>query len=271
MLVVCCGMPRSGSTLQYNLVRSLLRQTGKGQDQGFFLPDEQSLQAPQLNIWLNDSAFHAIKAHELSNELAALTSSDRAFFLWSERDLLQVAASAIRSSGQGIPQILTSLDEALKTHEKASQARNFISQEYTLLDEEPLTAVQQIVSMLNFDTSSISIESILDENDKTKSYQRLQDSQRSLPVRLKRLVLKIGKSLRLPAMARSLGTSNKLIEKVSQWLRHVDGNTLLHLDHISKDSGSDLSLLTEQDRRTILERYKDWINAHQSHPADHAY
>lgn len=45
-LIICNGMNRSGSTLQYNLVRGLLAQTGRGQAQGFILPEQLAEAAP---------------------------------------------------------------------------------------------------------------------------------------------------------------------------------------------------------------------------------
>jgi hypothetical protein len=63
-LVICNGMKRSGSTLQYNLVSSMVEKSGMGVSAGFYTHKEFQNQCAYLIDRYQSSRYIVIKAHE---------------------------------------------------------------------------------------------------------------------------------------------------------------------------------------------------------------
>lgn len=57
-------MPRYGSTLQYNICRSLVEKLGLGKGEGFFEGNQLFNLQDQFLEWGKDTLFHVIKIHE---------------------------------------------------------------------------------------------------------------------------------------------------------------------------------------------------------------
>lgn len=95
ILAVCNGAKRSGSTLQFNLTRSLLDLAGKGNGGGFFTPGQ--LADFDLNRMMQHEEWIVIKAHHVEPAiLSAASQSSRCVILFTYRDLRDVAVSAQR-------------------------------------------------------------------------------------------------------------------------------------------------------------------------------
>jgi hypothetical protein len=92
-LILCCGMIRSASTVQYQVVVDLVRRNGLGQSIGF--ADRQSvsevLQKLQTVVGLA-----VAKTHEVFPEFDALIQQDLVSLLYTFRDLRAVALSVMR-------------------------------------------------------------------------------------------------------------------------------------------------------------------------------
>src|SRR6202011_3939651 len=92
-LILCCGMIRSASTVQYQVVLELVKRNGLGQSIGF--ADRQSvsevLQKLQTVVGLA-----VAKTHEVFPEFDALIQQDLVCLLYTFRDLRAVALSIMR-------------------------------------------------------------------------------------------------------------------------------------------------------------------------------
>jgi hypothetical protein len=92
-LILCCGMIRSASTLQYQVVVDLVRRNGLGQSIGF--ADRQSV-SEILEKQQSVVGFAVAKTHEILPELDALIQQDLVRPLYTFRDLRAVALSVMR-------------------------------------------------------------------------------------------------------------------------------------------------------------------------------
>lgn len=92
-LILCCGMIRSASTLQYQVVVDLVRRNGLGQSIGF--ADRQSV-SEILEKQQSVVGFAVAKTHEIIPELDALIQQDLVRPLYTFRDLRAVALSVMR-------------------------------------------------------------------------------------------------------------------------------------------------------------------------------
>jgi hypothetical protein len=92
-LVLCCGMIRSASTLQYQVVVDLVRRKGLGQSIGFV--DKQTVSEVLQNLE-RVVGFAVAKTHELLPEFDALIQQGMVRPLYTFRDLRAVALSVMR-------------------------------------------------------------------------------------------------------------------------------------------------------------------------------
>ena len=89
MLVICCGMMRSGSTLQYNLALELVRAFGVG-DAGGMLAQPSTL--PALAAQYPGAQMCILKAHVWPEELAEARARAPVRLIYCYRDLRDVLA-----------------------------------------------------------------------------------------------------------------------------------------------------------------------------------
>ena len=101
MLAICNGMPRAGSTLQYNVARCLVEKASVGQAEAFVTTDKahpRRIDTAQLAEWAEDSLWHVVKTHEVFDALPALLSA-----LLSAMVLQQAALPASPSAASPSP------------------------------------------------------------------------------------------------------------------------------------------------------------------------
>jgi hypothetical protein len=92
-LILCCGMIRSASTVQYQVVVDLVKQNGLGQSIGF--ADRQNV--PEFLQRLPGAVGFAVaKAHEFLPEFNSLVQQDLIRPFYTFRDLRAVALSVMR-------------------------------------------------------------------------------------------------------------------------------------------------------------------------------
>ena len=92
MWIFCCGMPRSGSTLHYQLTAELVESQGVGKRVGFV--DPLSLEA--LGLLANaesDDKFLVVKCHNYSERAAELISSGKGKAIYIYRDIRDALVS----------------------------------------------------------------------------------------------------------------------------------------------------------------------------------
>lgn len=90
-LVICCGMIRSGSTLQYQLACALLESRFKVRRAGFIAPGQTPPLEPQ-----DRNVVSVCKLHHWDEGLAEMLRRGEAVALYSFRDLPDVAESCMR-------------------------------------------------------------------------------------------------------------------------------------------------------------------------------
>jgi hypothetical protein len=92
-LILCCGMIRSASTVQYQVIVDLVRRNGLGQSIGF--ADRQSV-SEVLQKLPTVVGLAVAKTHEVFPEFDALIQQDLVSLLYTFRDLRAVALSVMR-------------------------------------------------------------------------------------------------------------------------------------------------------------------------------
>jgi hypothetical protein len=240
MLVVCNGMMRAGSTLQYNLARALVGKLGLGTGEGYFESGEFSALEERLNQWVEDEAFHVVKMHALHPRVADMSTGGSMRVCYVYRDIRDVAASAKRIWGMRGPKLLQSLEEAIETFYEVTSIPNVLSQKYEDLVGDLAGAITELALFLGSEVPANVISSVVEECS-VDSAKVLTDDMRRRPF------------VRLRGLLRRLGFSAKAV---------YDRDTLLHPDHISKsrgESGIWRQILDQEESDTVSERYAGWL------------
>ena len=142
MLFICNGMTRSGSTLQYNLVRELVDRHEAGQAHGFFETTPSSLSRLQQS-WLLDDSIHVIKMHDYWRPADAKCNHHYVRRCHVFRDIRDVGASVYRKFPVTFEETLGILDQAIETDKQIRGDQTVIVQRYQRLLSNPEIALGQ--------------------------------------------------------------------------------------------------------------------------------
>ncbi|MEX0365277.1 MAG: hypothetical protein AB3N22_04370 [Ruegeria sp.] len=221
MIVVCNGMLRSGSSLQFNLARLLVQAAGHRDVKTAFVerPTEQDIQALVAQGRPLVLKTHHFPLHDLYQRLGVRV-------LYCHRDLRDVAASIRKKWNEPFDEILDDLNymRAVQAQLGALPDGMLLSQPYALLSRHPDRAAQAIATHLDLDLTLTDIRRVADQLD-------LRAVQRGLSDRSRRDWAKVN---------------------------GVDPITYFHHNHISADQGQDGTWRT-QFSQAELRRLEDVI------------
>ena len=105
MWIFCCGMPRSGSTLQYQLTKEIVESNNVGKGLGWVEPE----QFPNLQTnYMNDNRLLVIKCHSYINGAQDLISRGEAKAIYVYRDLRDVIVSIMNKNKTSFRHVMQS-------------------------------------------------------------------------------------------------------------------------------------------------------------------
>lgn len=144
--VLCAGMIRSGSTLQFQLAAAIVEAAEAGER----LPWEPEVELERtLELLRGDPGLRVAKAHACSHGLAAW-ARDGAPVLYVHRDLREVAASLMRKFRIGIDELLARrwLDGAVAAYAAWTSMPNVLVRRYAELVADPAAEAVRIHGFL---------------------------------------------------------------------------------------------------------------------------
>lgn len=255
-VILCNGMNRSGSTLQYNLVRELLEKTKRGYGEGFILPAQLPNYAAQFQVWGEDSAFHVVKSHTLPFESPAMIAANTLYICYIFRDIRQVAASYKRIWQTEGDKLLTELDTAIANYQTVrALPSNVLTQRYEQVIADLPTATLELASFLTLDPSPKLLAQIV-QKCSAPNMQKLSN-QLAWRLKIKTWVWRTTRRI-----FRSLG-GQSLWQKMKPNVnpsgkRSLDRQTLLHPGHLSNQNTP--LTLTPAEYTLLTTRYRDWLH-----------
>jgi hypothetical protein len=225
MVIFCIGLPRSGSTLQYNIVKSVLFESGLDYvEHGFF----------ESGTFLGEQKgkINLIKTHRFND---AMNNSNAINFI-SYRDFIDAYESAKIKNGISEGDFYTKNMELLSDFDRITNKSSVVWQSYEqdLYEQNNISAIREIAKCLQVNLSKAQIAQISNKCciEATKGNltitlgQKIKKGINSLVLRLPDPIKKILKSTKLNVVLRYFVPHN--IESK---------NSLLHVDHISKTNG----------------------------------
>lgn len=255
-------MIRSGSTLQYNLVRSLIEKTGVGKGEGWFSPDQLHEKCEQFEDWGNDELLHAVKSHVIPPHSEEMLAKDILRFCYIYRDIRDVAASVKNKWQFEGEKLLEVLDKAIATYYGIETMHPVLMQKYENVIDNLPGAVREIAKFLNLHPGEDFVNEVAEENSLPKVQVTAQAASRNFSLKAKSSLLQIGSKLRVDDLMRKIGISESWIRYLRNAMLYQDQRTLLHPDHISKNQGSVgvwRNELTEKESSEISYRFEQWL------------
>ncbi|MEG4579484.1 FkbM family methyltransferase, partial [Microcoleus sp. MON1_C5] len=227
-------MARSGSTLQYNICRSLVEKLDIGKGEGFFEGNHLFNLQEQFLEWGKDDLFHVIKIHDFYPKAVEMSLKGCVKICYIYRDIRDVAASLKKKDKVKGKALITSLDAAIEVYYKLKNVPNILIHKYESIVIDIAKAIREVVLFLGIKSSEDTIEWV----NKECSVENA-----------KKVILSLAG-----------GLQNTQLNPSRQQL--YDSKTLLHHNHISKNSGA-IGVwrfdLEQEEINWITERYKSWL------------
>lgn len=233
-------MPRSGSTLQYNLVRGIIEITNSGSGHGFFAPEQTKESYHLFESWAAAPDFHVIKTQAFFPSIEKLLQSGKVRVCYTYRDLRDVAASLERrfkNQGKELNKILNDIVVEYYTIQKAP---DLISAKY----EEMTTDIEQAVSYfahaLGLSPSPAEISSVAKEYSLANAKKKIQ---------------------RFELRYKIADLTRKLLAKcyIDYTPPFFDPDTLMHSGHIAPANSSREDYLSPEQITHITNTYQEWL------------
>jgi hypothetical protein len=228
MLILCNGMPRSGSTWSFNVVTGLLRRfhpsqavhAGYDEDVGRFLRG------------LDRNVAHAVlKCHSLDELGYALVRIGAAKVVYTWRDIADVTVSYMRMFGNDFEHALDVIDTSLQLRRFHLESGNAVILAYHEIMTCPEKAIEQIARYLGLEGRPDLVAQVNEET----SLERIREKVAQLS---------------------SEETRRRLIRHENTL---YDPETLLNVNHIRDgNSGYGRALLSQEQNARIDELMRKW-------------
>lgn len=226
--VFCCGLMRSGSTLQYQLASELVERSGRGQR----VPWTPAGEVPSLVEAHAGSAEQlVVKVHSTTEEIRREFLEGRAVGLFIYRDMRDAVASAIVKDGRDIVDVATFVKTQLRNYQSWTLLPNMLVSRYEDVILGLEREVQRIADHLGLELSPEELEAVASAHTIQRQRQRIEAAKEE------RRFTRLG--------------------------RHkFDEVTLLHTNHISTgQAGRWRRVLKTYEVETVEELAGGWLSA----------
>lgn len=174
MLVISCGMMRSGSTLQYQLAVELLQRAGRGEGIG----EVRHTICQDLEAQTHGQT-HVVKVHkrQLLDGVPAAIADGYATGLYISRDIRDVAVSLMNMRQISFERLIFrsgEVQQALRDYEAWTALPQMLISQYEVMMADLTHEVQRIAAHLQIDISPETAAEIADQYDLKRQKQRIQ-------------------------------------------------------------------------------------------------
>ncbi|MBK1696663.1 sulfotransferase domain-containing protein [Rhodovibrio salinarum] len=175
MLVICCGMPRSGSTLQFNIASRVVCEVQSGQRVPWRSQEDWRKAGEELRQMALSDQIYIIKTHlpsGMARDIADETKSVK--FLYVHRDIRDVVASLKIKFKFSFKHALRRVSESLDLEEwlmTRPQSEILVQNYEELLNSLPL-AIKNVANFLNVHLDPNIVQDIEKELNIEEAYSR---------------------------------------------------------------------------------------------------
>lgn len=251
MKYFCCGMIRSGSTWQYNIVRNLLEKRNLAEAFGFIGNEDK------LYECIADKRHQIIKMHEAFSEGMEAVKTGAAKAIYCHRDLPDVAASLMERNKKNLQWVIENryLEKALKNYQKWTTLPGIFIQDYKTIINHPAKGIKEIAAFLNLTLQDGELQSLLTgysiESQK-KSVKQMEGSS-NLNKALRKLRRRVGGVLQSTIGKDKTKKIIPLFGRIG--VEHIDKKSLLHSEHISTGEIGSYKKVMSKKEQSLIEEY----------------
>ena len=234
-------MYRSGSTLQYNIVRLLVENSKTGQAEGFFQLSEAVQENVNFSRWAEDLAIHVVKMHEIYPESERLVNAGRAKICYIYRDIRDVAVSLKLKRGLTFKETLGELRTAISEYNEVMKIPRVLVQKYETVMFDLTEAVKEMAGFLGVRVDPEVCGKIAVECSVERAESAASDLRRKL----------------------ALDLTDKTTREIDEILSpKLDKTTLIHPNHISRNMGASgvwETQLSTSEKQAIMSNFSEWL------------
>jgi hypothetical protein len=174
MLVICCGMPRSGSTLQFNVISEVLNSKGKGRKVDWASPKQIVKDAAQYEEYAKDtSSYYIVKSHEPPEFLFGLCA-ENVFYVYVDREPKDAIASMKVKFNYSVPQGIRKVSSSwqLKDRICGLGSGQYLLQDYVKLRDELPIEISRVAAFFGIVLTEQELLQITEKLSLDKAYDR---------------------------------------------------------------------------------------------------
>lgn len=176
MWIFCGGMPRSGSTLQFQLTAHLVERAGLGRRVEWVVADE----FPRLRARHGaDEGWKVFKTHVCTDEMRAEFEASNARGVYVFRDVRDVVVSRMRKRDETFDHIWESgfLDRILTSFDRWTRIPGVLVSRYDAMVADVAGEVQRIAAHLGIAVDRDECEQVASEYTVPRQLERIRDAQ----------------------------------------------------------------------------------------------
>lgn len=256
MLIICNGMPRSGSTFVYNLVRLYLEQSVGVKSLGFWKAEGFETGRAEVEAAALREETFLLKTHDPFDP-NVLSCPERVMEIYTIRDLRQIAESMIRVWGFSEDQVMSAISDHIKTAEFSEHGSQTVVLRYEDVEDRIPVIFKRVSEFLEVsyrpDIAQLAVMEAGRLGDKNR-----EAFMSGIKIRISIAVQSLSRSFHAGRLLRRF-----LPERVVQDLKHrlmfVDKKTMLHPGHV-RPQGDPMDAPLVRSNIELL--YGDWLFAH---------
>jgi hypothetical protein len=175
MWVFCCGMRRSGSTVQYQLTAEIVESRGVGRRLGYLRP-QQFLQTYEEHQ--SKDEFLVVKSHAYIEDATELFSSGKAKAIYVYRDIRDVVVSVMVKGNRSFWRVILSgfVDKILEQYSRWSQVEDILISRYETMVTDLKGEALRIADFLDIDLDEFSARQIAEKYSIDRQMKRIRSS-----------------------------------------------------------------------------------------------
>jgi hypothetical protein len=246
MLIICAGLKRAGSTLQYQLCKEILHKNYSIIDYGYTNNHKDISRAFKNK---NDHECNVIKTHGFFNILKDYSKEKDVYILSSYRDLRDSSLSQIFAYNKTFSQLIKSewLQDEMNTYYKLKKIENLLMQDFDVLKQDLKVSIFQISKYLNIKLDEGTAIKIANNFNIKSQKQKIKKYTKTKKYKYINFLNKIIKRV-IPASLLQAGL-----------ILNIDKSTYLHHNHINSQKVDWQNFYSIAQKEEIKSIISDWL------------
>lgn len=175
MLVICGGMARAGSTVQYQIVCEIIESLALGMTIGWINVPTKELLDSLENVAVRKDKFLVIKSHNCSPQVKYLVETGRAKVVYVYRDLRDVAVSLLKKFANSTQDAISQTNHQLRNYYNWMDIDGIIISRYENMINDLYSEVLKVANYLELSINNSLAKRISSKLELNQQKQRIKE------------------------------------------------------------------------------------------------